>query len=131
MVSNFVLIAQSAAMETHMGRGLDRGVRLERGTGSGVPERGVGSTAQQLRLRDTMLADLRSQNKALAGEAYNPPHSGLVPLNSLWHALCSMLLVEATHDQADGILHICKPADGSVLTAGQLRKACPQFCLLQ
>ncbi len=30
-------------------------------------EKGVGSTAQQLRLRDSMLADLRSQNKALAG----------------------------------------------------------------
>ena len=27
----------------------------------------VGSTSQQLRLRDTMLADLRAQNKALAG----------------------------------------------------------------
>lgn len=35
--------------------------------GSGVHEGVVGSTAQQLRLRDTMLADLRSQNKALAG----------------------------------------------------------------
>ncbi|DBA79940.1 TPA: hypothetical protein ACH3X1_008147 [Trebouxia sp. C0004] len=31
-------------------------------------EKGVGSTAQQLRLRDSMLADLRSQNKALADE---------------------------------------------------------------
>ena len=45
----------------------DRGVRLNRGLGSGIPGRGVGSTAQQLRLRDSMLADLRSQNKALAG----------------------------------------------------------------
>ena len=30
-------------------------------------DKGVGSTAQQLRLRDSMLSDLRSQNKALAG----------------------------------------------------------------
>ena len=30
-------------------------------------EKGVGSTAQQLRLRDSMLVDLRTQNKALAG----------------------------------------------------------------
>ena len=35
--------------------------------GWGGADKGVGSTAQQLRLRDSMLADLRSQNKALAG----------------------------------------------------------------
>lgn len=51
------------------------GLKLERRVGSGV-HAGVpmvGSTAQQLRLRDTMLADLRSQNKALAGAAKTPP----------------------------------------------------------
>ena len=49
-----------------------RGVKLERRVGSGVQEGVVGSTAQQLRLRDTMLADLRSQNKALAGADEEP-----------------------------------------------------------
>ena len=34
----------------------------------GLDRRAVGSTAEQLRLRDSMLADLRAQNKALAGE---------------------------------------------------------------
>lgn len=34
---------------------------------NGVDRKPVGSTAEQLRLRDSMLADLRMQNKALAG----------------------------------------------------------------
>ena len=67
-------------METRVDRGPDRGARLERGTGSGVHERGVGSTAQQLRLRDTMLADLRSQNKSLAGADDSPPTFYLEPI---------------------------------------------------
>ena len=46
-----------------------RGLKVGNRVGSGVHEGVIGSTAQQLRLRDTMLADLRSQNKALAGAA--------------------------------------------------------------
>lgn len=46
-----------------------RGLKLENRVGLGPHEGVVGSTAQQLRLRDTMLADLRSQNKTLAGTA--------------------------------------------------------------
>ena len=34
----------------------------------GLDRKQVGSTAEQLRLRDSMLADLRTQNKALAGQ---------------------------------------------------------------
>ena len=48
-------------------------------------ERGVGSTAQQLRLRDSMLADLRSQNKALAGMARHTLVK--VMCGSGWHRL--------------------------------------------
>lgn len=34
----------------------------------GLDRKQVGSAAEQLRLRDSMLADLRAQNKALAGD---------------------------------------------------------------
>lgn len=49
--------------------GTARALKVENRVGSGVHEGVVGSTTQQLRLRDSMLADLRSQNKALAGAA--------------------------------------------------------------
>lgn len=52
-------------------------------------ERGVGSTAQQLRLRDSMLADLRSQNKALAGTARHT--SVKVMCGFGWHRLLYLI----------------------------------------
>ncbi len=58
----------------------------------GRQEKGVGSTAQQLRLRDSMLADLRSQNKALAGT-----HCTAVP-----HTQLQVPQMHSTRPTSDG-----------------------------
>ena len=50
----------------------------------------VGSTAEQLRLRDSMLADLRNQNKALAGQ------NALPALHRMVVCGCNMLHVPET-----------------------------------
>ena len=81
------------------GRGLKLEKRVRSGVGSGVHEGAVGSTAQQLRLRDTMLADLRSQNKALAGAAQEP-YLTLDPRRiNTTRASCSVLSLQLTKTQ--------------------------------
>lgn len=76
-----------------------KGLKLEKRVGSGVHEGVVGSTAQQLRLRDTMLADLRSQNKALAGALQEPPLMPQCKCSNPTYAWCSVLSLQLTKAQ--------------------------------